>query len=91
MQDVAASLAVTLLGDVRGLAVADLCAAPGGKAMQLAARGARLSAVELSAQRIERLRENAARTGLSMQIVQADARTWRPPELLDAVLLDAPC
>lgn len=91
VQDVAASLAVTLLGDVRGLAVADLCAAPGGKAMQLAARGARLSAVELSAQRIERLRENAARTGLSMQIVQADARTWRPPELLDAVLLDAPC
>ncbi len=91
VQDVAASLPVTLLGDVRGLAVADLCAAPGGKAMQLAARGARLSAVEMSAQRIERLRENATRTGLSMELVQADARTWRPPVLLDAVLLDAPC
>jgi 16S rRNA (cytosine967-C5)-methyltransferase len=91
VQDVAASLPVALLGDVRGLAVADLCAAPGGKAMQLAARGARLSAVEMSAQRIERLRENVARTGLSMELVQADARTWRPPEPLDAVLLDAPC
>lgn len=91
VQDVAASLPVALLGDVRGLAVVDLCAAPGGKAMQLAARGARLTAVEMSAQRIERLRENVARTGLSMELVRADARTWRPQELLDAVLLDAPC
>lgn len=91
VQDVAASLPVRMLGDVAGLAVADLCAAPGGKSMQLAARGARLSAVEMSAQRIVRLRENAARTGLAVDVVQADARTWRPPVLLDAVLLDAPC
>lgn len=91
VQDVAASLAAPLLGNVSGLAVADLCAAPGGKAMQLAARGARLSAVEISGQRMERLRENAARTGLAMELVQADARTWRPHELVDAVLIDAPC
>lgn len=91
VQDVAASLAAPLLGDVAGLRVADLCAAPGGKALQLAARGARLSAVEISAQRMERLRENVARTGLEMELVQADARTWRPQEQLDAVLIDAPC
>jgi 16S rRNA (cytosine967-C5)-methyltransferase len=91
VQDAAASLPAMLLGDVNGLDVADLCAAPGGKAMQLAAGGARLSAIDISAQRISRLRENADRTGLTMDIVQADARTWRPGQLLDAVLIDAPC
>jgi len=91
VQDVAASLAAPLLGDVSGLAVADLCAAPGGKAMHLASRGARLSAVEISGQRMERLRENLLRTGLEIDLVQADARTWRPQQPLDAVLLDAPC
>ncbi|MEZ6029824.1 MAG: transcription antitermination factor NusB [Hyphomonadaceae bacterium] len=91
VQDAAASLPAMLLGDIAGRDVADLCAAPGGKAMQLAARGARLSAVEISAQRMERLRENVARTGLQMDLVQADARSWRPAGPLDAVLLDAPC
>ncbi|HVY89016.1 MAG TPA: transcription antitermination factor NusB, partial [Hyphomonadaceae bacterium] len=91
VQDAAASIAAKLVGDVRGKLVADLCAAPGGKAMQLAAMGARLTAVEISKQRIERLKENAARARLSMHVVEADARQWRPPDLLDAVLLDAPC
>jgi len=91
VQDAAASLPAMLLGDVNGLAIADLCAAPGGKAMQLAAAGARLTAIDMSAQRLTRLRENAARTGLAMDIVQADARTWRPDQPLDAALLDAPC
>jgi 16S rRNA (cytosine967-C5)-methyltransferase len=76
--------------------VADLCAAPGGKALQLAAAGARLWAVDLSRQRLARLRENRERLmrggrGLDMQIIEADARVWRPPDLLDGVLLDAPC
>lgn len=91
VQDTAAALPAKLMGDVRGLAVADLCAAPGGKAMQLAAMGARLSAVDLSRQRIVRLRENAERAKLAMTIVESDARTWRPEQPLDAVLLDAPC
>lgn len=91
VQDAAASLAARLLGDVAGKAVADLCAAPGGKALQLAAAGARLWAVEISHQRVERLRENVARAGLVMEVVEADARVWRPAEKLDAVLLDAPC
>lgn len=91
VQDAAASLPAMLLGDVSGLAVADVCAAPGGKAMQLAAAGARLTAIDISAQRIARLRENVARTGLAMDIVQGDARTWRPETPLDAVLIDAPC
>lgn len=91
VQDSAAAIAARLLGDVRGKAVADLCAAPGGKAMQLAAMGARLSAIDLSAPRIARLRQNVERARLPMQIVEADARAWRPAELLDAVLLDAPC
>lgn len=91
VQDSAAALPARLAGDVRGRAVADLCAAPGGKAMQLAAAGARLWAIDISRQRIRRLRENAARAQLAMEIVEADARSWRPPEPLDAVLLDAPC
>jgi 16S rRNA (cytosine967-C5)-methyltransferase len=91
VQDAAASIAAKLMGDVTGKAVADLCAAPGGKALQLAAAGAKLFAVEISRQRLDRLRENAGRTGLAMEVVEQDARTWRPAAKLDAVLLDAPC
>jgi 16S rRNA (cytosine967-C5)-methyltransferase len=91
VQDAAASLAAKLMGDVWGKTVADLCAAPGGKAMQLASMGAKLSAIEISRQRIARLKENVERAKLPMDIVEQDARTWRPAEKLDAVLLDAPC
>jgi 16S rRNA (cytosine967-C5)-methyltransferase len=91
VQDAGASVAAKLLGDVRGQAVADLCAAPGGKALQLAAAGARLTAIDISRQRLALVRENAARVRVEMDIVEADARTWRPAEPLDAVLLDAPC
>lgn len=91
VQDSAAALPARLLGDVAGKAVADLCAAPGGKAMQLVAMGAKLSAVDLSPQRVARLRQNSERARLPMDIIVADARTWRPAEPLDAVLLDAPC
>ncbi len=91
VQDSTAALPARLLGDVKGKAVADLCAAPGGKAMQLSAMGAKLSAIDLSPQRITRLRQNAERARLPMDIVEADARIWRPAEPLDAVLLDAPC
>jgi 16S rRNA (cytosine967-C5)-methyltransferase len=71
--------------------VADLCAAPGGKALQLAAAGAKLTAIDISRQRLALVRENAARVRVEMDIVEGDARTWRPAEPLDAVLLDAPC
>jgi 16S rRNA (cytosine967-C5)-methyltransferase len=91
VQDTAAALPARLIGEVRGRQVADLCAAPGGKAMQLAAMGASVTAVEISRQRITRLRENAVRAKLDMTIVEADARAWRPEAPLDAVLLDAPC
>lgn len=91
VQDPAAALPARLLGDLNGKRVADLCAAPGGKAMQLAAMGAKLTAIDISKQRTVRLRENAERAQLAMEIVEADARNWRPDEPLDAVLLDAPC
>lgn len=91
VQDAAASLAVPLLGPVAGQRVLDLCAAPGGKTLQLAAAGAEVTALDISEARLERLRENLARTGLSAQVVAADALIWRPETLFDAILLDAPC
>ena len=74
MQDAAAALPVRLLGDVRGREVLDLCAAPGGKTMQLVAAGASVTAVDSSPQRLSRLRENLARTGMTAEIVEADVR-----------------
>lgn len=91
VQDIAASLPVDLLGDVRGQRVVDLCAAPGGKTLQLAARGAIVTAVDRSANRLKRLAENLQRTDLTASVETADATSWRGSELFDAVLLDAPC
>lgn len=91
VQDAAATLPVRLLGDVRGKTVIDLCAAPGGKTMQLAAAGAQVVAMEREAARLERVRENLARTKLDATLVQSDVRDFRPEILADFVLLDAPC
>jgi 16S rRNA (cytosine967-C5)-methyltransferase len=91
VQDAAAALPARALAPRPGERVADLCAAPGGKTLQLAAAGARVTAVDASAPRLERLRENLARTGLSAEVVAADLRDWQPPAAFDAVLLDAPC
>src|SRR5262249_54992079 len=91
VQDAAATLPARLLGDVAGKRVADLCAAPGGKTLQLAAAGARVTAVDISARRMKRLSENLARAGLSAELVTADASKWTPNEKFDAILLDAPC
>ncbi|WP_425483110.1 RsmB/NOP family class I SAM-dependent RNA methyltransferase [Chelativorans alearense] len=91
VQDAAASLPARLLGAVAGDAVADLCAAPGGKTAQLALAGARVTAVDQSANRLKRLRTNLERLRLEAGIVEADILTWQPERLFDAVLLDAPC
>ncbi|MDX2236490.1 MAG: transcription antitermination factor NusB [Hyphomonadaceae bacterium] len=91
VQDAAAALPALLLGDVAGADVLDLCAAPGGKTMQLAAASARVTALDSDADRLARLRENLDRTGLSATLVCADATQWAPGRTFDAVLLDAPC
>ena len=91
VQDAAATLPARLLGDVSGKRVADLCAAPGGKTMQLCAAGAQVTAVDISGRRMARLAENLARAGLSAELVTADAGKWAPAEKFDAILLDAPC
>jgi 16S rRNA (cytosine967-C5)-methyltransferase len=90
VQDAAAALPAALLPADAGR-VLDLCAAPGGKTLQLAARGARVTALDISEARLDRLRENLARTGLAAEIVCADAFDWAPEAPFDAVLLDAPC
>ncbi|MBY4636760.1 methyltransferase domain-containing protein [Sphingopyxis sp. XHP0097] len=91
VQDLAASLPVRLLGEGHGRTILDLCAAPGGKTMQLAAAGWAVTAVDSSAKRLGRLEQNLSRTGLSATIVQGDIRSWQPEAPVDAVLLDAPC
>ena len=91
VQDAAAAMAVPMLGEVRGQRVLDLCAAPGGKTMQLAAAGAEVTALDISGPRMGRVRDNLARTGLAAELVVADALHWVPEGLFDAVLLDAPC
>ena len=91
VQDAAASLPAKALGDVAGLRVLDLCAAPGGKTMQLAAGGAQVTALDISPARMARLRENLTRTGLAAELVTDDALSWQPAQPFDAILLDAPC
>ncbi|MET0639063.1 MAG: 16S rRNA (cytosine(967)-C(5))-methyltransferase RsmB [Hyphomicrobium sp.] len=91
VQDAAAALPVKLMGDVSGLSVLDLCAAPGGKTAQLAALGAQVTAVDKSAGRLQRLKENLARLDLTANTVVSDALTFTTDQQFDAILLDAPC
>jgi 16S rRNA (cytosine967-C5)-methyltransferase len=91
VQDAAAMLPAQLLAPAAGEAVIDLCAAPGGKTLQLAAAGAHVTAVDRSAPRLRLLEENLARTGLEARIVSANAETWRPDAPVSKILLDAPC
>ena len=90
VQDLAASLPARLISGA-AKDVLDLCAAPGGKTMQLAAAGHRVTAVDSSESRLGRLRENLARTHLTADLVTADALKWTPGRQFDAILLDAPC
>ena len=89
VQDAAAALPARLAGAGAGRAL-DLCAAPGGKTLQLAHAGWEVTALDNSAQRIKRVDENLKRTGLSARLVTADALTWSKQDF-DLVLLDAPC
>jgi 16S rRNA (cytosine967-C5)-methyltransferase len=91
VQDAAAALPARLLGPVHGWRIADLCAAPGGKTAALAAQGAHVTAVDISAQRLARLSANLARLQLDAGLVEADACAWAPGAEFDAVMLDAPC
>jgi len=91
VQDAAAALAARLLDPRPGERIADLCAAPGGKTLQLAAAGAEVTALDISEPRLARVAENLSRCRLSVRLVAADALDWRPDQPLDAVLLDAPC
>jgi 16S rRNA (cytosine967-C5)-methyltransferase len=90
VQDLAASLPARLIPP-EAKDVLDLCAAPGGKTMQLAAAGHRVTSVDSSESRLGRLRENLDRTHLEAHLIQADALKWRPGRTFDAILLDAPC
>lgn len=91
VQDAAASLPAILLGEIQGLNVADLCAAPGGKTAQLVYRGGNVTALEASADRLVRLQKNLDRLKLSAKCIEGDLFHWQPDQLFDAILLDAPC
>lgn len=90
VQDLGASLPARLIPP-KAKDVLDLCAAPGGKTMQLAAAGHRVTSVDASKSRLGRLRENLDRTHLDAELVTADALEWEPARKFDAILVDAPC
>ena len=91
VQDFAASFPMRFLGNVAGQTVIDLCAAPGGKTLQLASAGARVVAVDISSDRLRLVEDNLARTKLSAHLIVEDARDFRPESPAPFVLLDAPC
>lgn len=91
IQGAAASLPVRLLGDIAGKRVLDMCAAPGGKTMQLADAGADVTAIDISQSRAQRIEENLARTGLSATIKIADAASYTDRDGFDHIIVDAPC
>ncbi len=91
VQNLAASIPARLLGTGQGRRVLDLCAAPGGKTMQLAASGWDVTSVERDAKRLERVAENLARTKLEARLVANDVLAFATDERFDAILLDAPC
>lgn len=90
-QDAAAALPAKLLAPQSGERVLDLCAAPGGKTMQLATSGAKVTALDASPKRLRRVEANLKRTGLHAEIIAADGREWGETASFDAILLDAPC
>lgn len=91
VQDLAAQIPARLLGAGEGRSALDLCAAPGGKTMQLAAAGWKVTALDMSKRRLDLLKDNLKRTGLKASPVRADALTWEPKHRFDAILIDAPC
>ena len=91
VQDAAAAMPARMLGAGPGERVLDLCAAPGGKTLQLASAGAKVTALDISGPRMARLEANLKRTGLQADCVVADALQWQPEAPFDAILLDAPC
>lgn len=93
VQDIAATLPARLLNAQPGEHVLDICAAPGGKTMQLAATGASVTAIDRSKPRLKRLKQNLWRTGFkgAVEVLQADATSWQPSAPVDKILLDAPC
>ncbi|HEU00713.1 MAG TPA: RsmB/NOP family class I SAM-dependent RNA methyltransferase, partial [Aurantimonas coralicida] len=91
VQDAAAALPAKLFGDLSGKRVADVCAAPGGKTAQLILAGGRVTALDINANRMKRLKENLARLSLDAETVVADLSAYEPDALFDAILLDAPC
>ena len=91
VQDAAAAIPARLLEVKSGESVLDVCAAPGGKTLQLAAGGGRITAVDRSAPRLNRLYQALERTGLKAEIVASDIARWHDSRTFDAVLLDAPC
>ncbi|WP_375289139.1 RsmB/NOP family class I SAM-dependent RNA methyltransferase [Qipengyuania sp.] len=91
VQDLAASLPARLLGSGEGRHALDLCAAPGGKTLQLAAQGWQVTALDISKRRLDLLKDNLNRTSLKAAPLRADALNWEPKHRFDAILLDAPC
>lgn len=91
VQDFSAAIPATLLGDIKDKNIADLCSAPGGKTAQLISQGAKVTAVDISANRLNRLKKNLDRLSYQAEYIVADLRKFTPKQIFDGILIDAPC
>ena len=91
VQDAAATIPVRMMGDIKGKHVIDACAAPGGKTAQCIAGGGNVTAIDQSAARLIRLKENLTRLNMTAEVITADILDWSPQAAVDVVLIDAPC
>lgn len=90
VQDAAAALPARLVNAKADERVLDMCAAPGGKTAQLALTGAKVTALDRSAERLKLLTANLDRLRLHADVAVADAAGYNAPAF-DAILIDAPC
>ena len=93
VQDPSTATAVSLVDPKPGERILDACAAPGGKTVQMAWRGADVTACEVNPKRRARLVENLARLKLPVEVCGsfAEAAKISGGRLFDKVLVDAPC
>ena len=91
VQDVASAIPARLMAQPAGARVLDMCAAPGGKTAQLVKAGYEVTALDMDAGRLERVKQNLVRLEYNATLEQGDGTSYQAASKFDAILIDAPC